>query len=192
MPLSQEELREALMLHSELEDIHQRLEIMQAMSVNFDSVKNMLTRTKNAVKDTASAVVHAFKAGNQAYKDHRAGGQKEQPAPAPAHQQPAHSTPTPQEVSNHLHYTYNVHVAVDRQGNVDFDLHGARVDVKRTEDKSAWEVCVGEACKQVSSFQEMDQFINEHAKPQPAPHAQAQFKEVLRCSNAILRSTRKV
>lgn len=156
---SRRELQEALLLHQELEDIHQRLEIMEAMPISF-SFKDMLSKAKTVVAATKNAIVAAV-----------------------------NPPKTPQEVSNYLHARYKVIVAMDAAGHMQLDLNGVHFDVRLSADKKTWEVACKGSTYPMKDLQEMGNFIDAHSKSAsaaPAPGT-ADYADFVRHSRAVMR-----
>lgn len=168
MPLSQEELREALLIHSELEDMQRRLEVIQAMPVaGFFS--NAASQAYATIQNMKHAVVHAVKAGTDAYHAKK------------------NQLPTAQEVSNYLHTKFNVSIAQDMEGNIHTEINGVRVDVTVSADKSTWQVTTKGATSPVKSLQDMGNYIDAHTRAAVGPAASAKYQDFLRHSQTIMR-----
>ena len=158
-----EHLREALLLHQELEDIHNRLQLVQALPLHtiWSSVKNAVSQATAAVKKGVEAV-HAQ----------------------------LNKLPTAQEVSNYLHNKFKVPIAQDLNGNLHADINGVRVEVTVSADKTTWQVAVnGGTNTPVKSLEDMGNFVDAHTRAgaQPPP-TQAVFKDILRHSKIIQQS----
>jgi len=171
MPLSQEELREALLIHSELEDMQRRLEVIQAMPVAsmWSAVKNAVSQASSAMNNVSHAVVHAVKAGKDAYHAKK------------------NQLPTAQEISNYLHTKFKVTIAQDLQGNIHADVNGVRVEVTVSADKSTWQVTINGATSPVTSLEDMGNYIDAHTRATVGPAASAKYQDFLRHSQTIMR-----
>lgn len=156
---TQRSLQEALLLHQELDDIHQRLEIMETMPISF-SFKDMISKAKTVVAATKNAIVAAV-----------------------------NPPKTPQEVSNFLHARYKVIVAMDAAGDMQLDVKGVHFDVRLSADKKTWQVACKGSTYPMKDLKEMGNFIDAHsisASEAPAPGTAA-YGDFLRHSRAVMR-----
>lgn len=130
----QAELREALLLQQELEDIHQRLQIIEALPISF-SFSGIVNKAKNAVAAAKNAVVSTLNAPSKA-----------------------------QDVSNALHNKFKVEVANDGQGNLKVVVNGMTVDVTLNPEKTAWQVTVNGATYPTKGVQDLLNVVDAHTR----------------------------